>query len=144
MKKFILLSVAAAVLLTGCSAGGGSSSGSSSSPGSAVSSSESGFKTVTPAQAKARIDAKEDLVILDVRTKEEYDEGHIADSVLLPYDAITAESAAAKLPDKSKPVFVYCRTGRRSAIAAQTLADLGYTAVFDLGGIQSWPYGTVS
>ena len=143
MKKLLLLSVAAALILTGCSTGG-VSSGSSSLPGSTMSSSESGgTKTITPAAAKARIDAKEDLVILDVRTQEEYDEGHIADSVLLPYDAITADSAAKALPDKSKPVLVYCRSGRRSAIAAQSLIDLGYTAVFDLGGIQSWPYGTV-
>lgn len=143
MKKYILLSVAAAMILTGCSTGGASSSGSSSVSASQTSSQSGGYQTITPAAAKARIDAKEDLVILDVRTGEEYDEGHIAGSKLLPYDAITAAIAAKALPDKSKPVLVYCRSGRRSAIAAQSLIDLGYTAVFDLGGIQSWPYGTV-
>ena len=77
----------------------------------------------------------QDAVILDVRTEEEFDGGHIPDAVLLPYDEITAEIAEKILPDKTKKVLIYCRTGRRSAIAATALLDLGYTAVYDFGGI---------
>jgi len=82
------------------------------------------------------------VVLLDARTQEEYDEGHIESATLLPYDAIAADSAA--LPaDKDATIIVYCRSGRRSAIAARMLADLGYTRIYDLGGIQSSPYKTV-
>ena len=82
--------------------------------------------------------------VLDVREQSEYDEGHIEGAKLLPYGSITAESAAAILPAKDETVLVYCRSGRRSAIAAQALADLGYTAVYDFGGIIDWPYEVVT
>lgn len=75
-----------------------------------------------------------DAIILDVRTAEEYGEGHIQDAVLLPHDQI-AEKAAGLLPDKDAPILVYCRTGRRSEIAANELILMGYTAVYDFGGI---------
>lgn len=76
-----------------------------------------------------------EFAILDVRTQEEFDEGHIQGAILLPYDAITAETAAETLPNQEKTVLVYCRTGRRSEVAAKRLIDLGYTAVYDFGGI---------
>lgn len=99
------------------------------------------WKSISPGDAKALI-GTDDVTLLDVREQEEYDEGHIDGAVLLPYDTITADSEA--LPeDKASTVIVYCRSGRRSAIAAETLAGLGYTNVYDLGGIQSWPYETV-
>lgn len=84
------------------------------------------------------------VVVLDVRTQEEYDEKHIVNARLLTLDTIDAEAAAAVAPDKDEPVFVYCRTGVRSAEAAQKLVDLGYEQVYDFGGITSWPYDTVS
>ena len=77
----------------------------------------------------------EDVVILDVRTQEEFDEGHIKDAVLFPYDEIIDDTVSGKLPDKNKTVLVYCRTGRRSEIAAKALIELGYTSVYDFGGI---------
>lgn len=77
----------------------------------------------------------EDVVVLDVRSKDEFAEGHIKNAVLLPYDEITADTASEKLPDKNKTVLLYCRTGRRSEIAAKTLIELGYTNVYDFGGI---------
>jgi phage shock protein E len=106
--------------------------------------------TTQPAGAVQKIspaDAREMLkdtrtVLLDVRTAEEYAESHIPGSRLMPYDEIS--NRIADLPkDKSTPIIVYCRTGRRSALAAETLHGLGYTAVFDLGGLQDWPYETV-
>lgn len=82
--------------------------------------------------------------VLDVREQDEFDAGHIEGAKLLPYGSITADSAAAVLPAKDETVLVYCRSGRRSAIAAQALADLGYTAVYDFGGILDWPYEVVT
>ncbi|MRX83131.1 rhodanese-like domain-containing protein [Eggerthella sp. HF-4214] len=83
------------------------------------------------------------VVVLDVRTQQEYDASHIVNARLLPHDAIDAESAAAAAPDKDALVLVYCRTGVRSAEASAKLAELGYTQVRDFGGIESWPYATV-
>jgi len=74
-------------------------------------------------------------LLLDVRTKEEYDSGHIAGSVLMPFDAIKVSFVEA---DRNRPIVVYCRSGRRSSIAAETLAEMGYTDVSDFGGIDNW------
>ncbi len=98
---------------------------------------------IEPAEAKALMAANAKTVLLDVRTAEEFAAGHIAGAKLLPYDAIDASSASGSIPSKDVPVIVYCRSGRRSAIAAKTLRDLGYRTVWDLGAIGAWPYGTV-
>jgi len=76
-------------------------------------------------------------IILDVRTQDEFDEGHIANAVLLPYTEIK-EKAESVIADKNQTVLVYCRIGRRSEIASRELIDMGYTKVFDFGGIQDW------
>jgi rhodanese-related sulfurtransferase len=109
---------------------------------SGVSEDPRGYQTLTPKEAKARMDSGDPLVILDVRTRSEYDTGHIAGAVCLPNEDIGSEPPAA-LPDKDAEILVYCRSGRRSAEAAEKLAALGYTGVADFGGIISWPYGTV-
>ena len=98
---------------------------------------------MTPDKAKALLASEEDIVLLDVRTAEEFAGGHIPGALLLPYDEITASSAAKLVPSKKAKIIVYCRSGRRSAIAARTLQDLGYESVADLGGIMSWPYEIV-
>jgi len=97
---------------------------------------------ITPAEAKRRLDTEQGIVLVDVRTAEEYAAGHIAGSILIPVETITAE-AATRLPDKNAVLFVYCRTGHRSALAAAELVKMGYTQVFDLGGINSWPFEVV-
>jgi len=99
---------------------------------------------ITPKAAKDMLAANKEIVLLDVRTQEEFVDGRIAGAVLLPYDQITAESAARVIGAKDRTVIVYCRSGRRSEIAAKALLALGYKKIFDLGGIASWPYGTVS
>lgn len=81
-------------------------------------------------------------ILVDVRTQGEYDEGHIKGAIVIPNETI-GSTAIAALPDKNVPVIVYCRSGRRSADAANKLLSLGYTKVYDLGGIQSWPYEVV-
>jgi len=83
----------------------------------------------------------DDVIILDVRTQEEFDEGHIKNAILLPYDEIR-EKAANILTDKNQTILIYCRTGRRSEIAARELLDIGYTKVYDFGGIVDWEFET--
>lgn len=102
--------------------------------------SEAAYRRITPTEAKAIMDEKEDCVILDVRTQEEYVEGHIPGAILLP-DYEIAERAESVLTDKSQCILVYCRSGRRSEKAARTLVDMGYTYVLDFGGILDWTYG---
>jgi phage shock protein E len=74
-------------------------------------------------------------LLLDVRTTEEFAEGHILGAILMPYDEIVAKF---KESDKNRPIIVYCRSGRRSAIAVQTLKSMGYRDVSDFGGISNW------
>lgn len=95
---------------------------------------------IEPKEAKALLDSGAPIALVDTRTAEEFADGHIPGARLLPYDGITAKTAAQAIPSKKTPVIVYCRTGRRSAIAAQSLRALGYESVRDLGGIVDWPY----
>ena len=96
---------------------------------------------ITAQQAKEIMDSHQDYVILDTRTQEEYDEGHIPGAILIPYDAVT-EKAEAVLTDKDQLILVYCRSGRRSKLAAEALVKLGYTNIKEFGGIIDWPYET--
>jgi len=97
---------------------------------------------ITAEAAKIMIDGGEDLVVLDVRTQEEYNEGHIENAVLIPDTEISAQ-APTVLTDQDQTILVYCRTGRRSAEAAKKLVDIGYTNIYDFGGIVDWPYEVV-
>ena len=81
-----------------------------------------------------------DVVILDVREQYEYDAGHITGAVLLPVGSITEDAAAAVIDDLETVVLVYCRSGNRSKTASQVLVDIGYTNVYEFGGINTWPY----
>lgn len=108
-----------------------------------VNSHSASVNTITPEQAKEIIDNNPDCVILDVRTQEEYDEGHIKGAVLLP-DSEIAARAKEVLTDKDAVILVYCRSGRRSALAAKELAQMGYTQIHDFGGIIDWPYETTN
>ncbi len=99
------------------------------------------YKKINAEEAKAIIDS-EDVIILDVRTQEEYDSGHIENAVLLPVTEI-ADKAEEILPDKDAKILIYCRSGNRSATASKDLIRMGYTNVYDFGGINSWSYGIV-
>ena len=98
------------------------------------------YVNITAEEAKQIMDSEEGYVILDVRTQEEYDQGHIPNAVLLPLDDIKAK-AHVVLPDKDQQILVYCRSGRRSKLASEALAELGYTNIKEFGGILDWPYG---
>lgn len=100
------------------------------------------YQSITPELAKDFIDSGESVTILDVRTKAEYDEGHIENAILIP-DTELKELVEEQIPDLDQRIFVYCRSGRRSKAAAELLLEMGYTNVLDLGGIMDWPYEIV-
>lgn len=99
------------------------------------------LELIDPEQAKELLDSDQEILLLDVRTQAEYDQVHIPGSTLIP-----VEELSVRLEDieewQDKTVIVYCRSGRRSAAAAKILSEAGFSIVYDLGGIQSWPYET--
>ena len=97
------------------------------------------YEQITPDEAKKIMDTEKDYIILDVREQDEFDEGHIPGAILIPYTEIE-NKAEEVLPDKDKLILVYCRSGRRSKIAAESLARHGYTNIKEFGGIIDWPY----
>jgi rhodanese-related sulfurtransferase len=100
---------------------------------------ENTYYQISQDEAKSMMDAQS-VIILDVREQHEYDEAHISNAVLLPLGSINEESAASIIPNKEFIVLVYCRSGNRSKQASQKLVDLGYTAVYEFGGINTWDY----
>ena len=125
MKKWMFL-ILAAVLLSGCGKHGETEQ-------------EAVYLNITAQEAKEIMDSQQGHVILDVREQDEYDAGHIPGAVLLSYTQIE-EKAEELLPDKDQLILVYCRSGRRSKIAAEALVELGYTNIREFGGIIDWPY----
>ena len=122
--KRILPTLLSLLLLTGC---GGTSA--------------DGYQQITQDEAKEMMDTQE-VIILDVRERDEYDSGHIPDAVLLPVGTIDETTAAEVIPEKDSTVLVYCRRGNRSTTASAALAELGYTDIYEFGGINSWLYET--
>ena len=127
MKRMIPL-LLSLLLLAGC--GGNAAS-------------ESTYQQITQEEAKEMMDTQE-VVILDVREQDEYDSGHVPGAVLLPVGTIDETTAAEVIPEKDSTVLVYCRSGNRSKTASAALADLGYTNIYEFGGINTWPYETES
>ena len=97
---------------------------------------------LSPEEAKARMEANPDLILLDVRTQEEYDDGHIPGAVCLPSDMI--EEGMPFSFDKDAEILLYCHSDKRSAEAASRLRAMGYTNVSDIGCILDWPYETTT
>ena len=144
MKKVLcIISILLCILLTAC---GNDSSigiiGGADGPTSIIVS-EKGekamYEQITAEEAKKIMDSGEEHIILDTREQDEFDEGHIPGAILIPYNEIE-NKAEAMLPDKDKLILVYCRSGRRSKIAAESLSKLGYTNVKEFGGIIDWSY----
>ena len=100
------------------------------------------YEQISGAEAKALMDSESGYVIIDARTQEEYDQGHILGAIMIPEYEI-ADRAEKELPDKDQLILVYCRSGRRSKIAAEELVKLGYTNVKEFGGIIDWEYEIV-
>ena len=100
---------------------------------------EAVYVNITAEEAKQIMDSEEGYIILDVRTQEEYDQGHIPGAILIPDTEIEA-TAEEVLTDKDQLLLVYCRSGRRSKLASEILVELGYTNIKEFGGIIDWPY----
>lgn len=97
------------------------------------------FQCISQLEAKEIMDSGKAFVLVDVREQNEFDVGHIPGAILMPYER-TGELAESLLPEKDALILVYCRSGRRSKIAAAELADMGYSYVREFGGIIDWPY----
>ena len=144
MKKVLcIISILLCILLTAC---GNDSSigiiGGADGPTSIIVSEKvekAMYEQITAEEAKKIMDSGEEHIILDTREQDEFDEGHIPGAILIPYTEIE-NKAEAMLPDKDKLILVYCRSGRRSKIAAESLSKLGYTNVKEFGGIIDWTY----
>ena len=100
------------------------------------------MNTITAEQGKAMLDEDSTIILVDVRTTEEFQEEHIPGAILVPIDELET-LAPEMMPDKEATYIVYCRSGNRSATAAQQLVDWGYKNIYDMGGIIDWPYETV-
>ena len=100
---------------------------------------QNSYQQITQEEAKQMMDQQE-VLILDVREQSEYDSGHIPGAVLLPVGTIDEDTAAEVIPAEDTVVLVYCRSGNRSRKAAAALAELGYTNIYEFGGITTWPY----
>ncbi|MEA5047182.1 MAG: rhodanese-like domain-containing protein [Eubacteriales bacterium] len=138
-----ILSLAfAALLLSGCAAPQAAPIA-SAPPEATVTAATAQYRKITAEEAKARMDSGDEILVLDVRTQEEYDAGHIAGAVLLPNETIV-DTKPDSLPDLNAEILIYCRSGNRSAQAAKKLAAMGYTNVYDFGGILDWPYDVVT
>ena len=120
MKKLIFI-VIGALLMSACT-------------------SESSYHKISAEDAKEMMDTQ-DVIIVDVRTQDEYNEGYIENAILIPNESISG--APSELPDKDAVILIYCRSGNRSKQAADKLVALGYTNIYDFGGIMDWPYEIV-
>lgn len=141
MKRFLFIFLPVLSLLTGCTTPNNNVSETTLHP-DASEAEENTYEQITQIKAKEIMDSGEDYILLDVRTKEEFDDGHIEGAILIP-DFEIEERAETELPDKDALILVYCRSGRRSKNAASILAALGYTNVKEFGGINNWAYGIV-
>ena len=97
------------------------------------------YVNITAEEAKEIMDSEEGYIILDVREQDEYDAGHIPGAIVISHEEIE-EKAEDVLTDKDQLILVYCRSGRRSKLAAEALVELGYTNIKEFGGIIDWPY----
>ncbi|MHB8962187.1 MAG: rhodanese-like domain-containing protein [Saccharofermentanales bacterium] len=102
----------------------------------------SSYTKINARTAKEIIDSGEKVIVLDVRTREEFNGGHIKGAVHLPYDQIPSK-ASGLLPEKNAKILVYCASGARSSAGTRSLVSLGYSDVSDFGGLMSWPYEVV-
>ena len=129
MKRLAFVFFALIILLSGCSANQ-SNTGAS-------------YTQITQDEAKEMMKKDDGHIIVDVRRQDEYDAGHIPGAIMIPNESITDEQPK-ELPDLNQIILVYCRSGRRSKEAAQKLADIGYTNVYEFGGIIDWTGETVT
>lgn len=144
MKKIVyIISAVLCILLTDCSKDSGIGIIGGADGPTTIIVAEKGekamYQQITPQEAKKIMDSDEEHIVLDVREQDEYDSGRIPNAILIPYTEIE-NKAEELLPHKDAQILVYCRSGRRSKIAAEALSKLGYTNVKEFGGIIDWAY----
>jgi len=128
MNWIVLIVLLLTVFTAGCSASGPTVDTETSSPG---------FHQISQEEAKEMMVKDGGHVVVDVRRQDEYDAGHIPGAILVPNESIGCDSPEA-LPDYDQIILVYCRSGNRSKQAAQKLAGMGYTNIYEFGGITTW------
>ncbi len=101
------------------------------------------YTQISMEEAIAMMEENSDCILLDVRTYEEFEQLHIPGAICVPNETI-AEDEIPELPDKKQLILVYCRSGNRSKQASEKLANLGYSNIYEFGGIIDWPGETVS
>lgn len=121
MKKIIIILIMI-LFLTGCS--------------------NNSYKTITAEEAYNIIKNDSETLVVDVREKIEFDNGHIKNAILLPLDTIL-EDIKTKIPNKDATIILYCNSGRRDVEAAKKLVNAGYKNVYTFGGINNWTYEVV-
>lgn len=133
MKLFLITALALAVvgMVIGCGSVKGRSANDGSSP----------ITKIKAAEGKRLLEENKEIILVDVRTPAEFAEGHIPNAKLVTLDTIKDKPIAGI--DKDQALIVYCRSGMRSADAARRLAAMGYTKIYDMGGIKDWPYEVV-
>lgn len=120
VKRFLLFT-SFIFLLTGCNAA----------------KKENTYKQISMDEAVSMMETEENYIILDVRTLEEFKSKHIPGAICVPNETI-GNNDIPSLPDKNQMILVYCRSGNRSKQASQKLADMGYTNIYEFGGINEW------
>lgn len=143
MKKFFLLMTAIFIILTvnSCKKDPEPDIPAATTEVTAAETTINDYIQISAEEAKQVMQEQKDYIILDVRTLEEYNSGHIPGALLVPNEIIGVEELTM-LPDKDQLILVYCRSGNRSKQASQKLVDLGYTNIYEFGGIIDWPYET--
>lgn len=131
MKKAVVcMLVLSLAVLAGCSKGGSESAESTTAKAGS-------YHQISQDEAKEMMKADDDHIIVDVRTQEEYATGHIPDAICIPNESI-GSAQPEELPDLDQVILVYCRSGNRSKQASEKLAEIGYTNVYEFGGIIDW------
>ena len=128
MRRFLALALVLVLCLTGCNAGISKES---------TTTVMTGYKQISQDEAKEMMARDDGHIIVDVRRQDEYDAGHIPGAILIPNESIEKERPK-ELPDLDQIILVYCRSGRRSKEASAKLAKMGYTNIYEFGGIITW------
>ena len=147
MKRFLSTALIAAILLTAAlftACAGAEKTGETAAETKAAGSAEEtanpipeGYRQISQEEAQKMMQTEKDYILLDVRTPEEYAEGHIPGAICISHDAIPTDNIP-ELPDKDQLIMIYCRSGRRSKLAAEQLVKQGYTNIVEFGGINTW------
>ena len=131
MKRILIIFTVMLMLVTGCTSNEVTDSSAIASDTEKI-----GYTQISQEDALKMMESG-DCVIVDVRRQDEYDSGHIPGAILIPNETIENERPA-ELPDLDRTILIYCRSGNRSKQASQKLADMGYTNIYEFGGINTW------